>query len=1003
MDYSLRKSSFNSSSHGSSSSFKNRSNGSDDDESSPTLTIEHPHHIHDVGGNNTPSSQDEFIVKIDHQDDTLAINNKTSTSHGTLWRGSSEEFSFPKPIDDIIKDDEDGRTSTGSGGSIQSGHHDPTIGDMSLDMDMDVEELRQRHSNNNDQTKIRRQVLQGGKGLPPLHSDYSSWSRNPSESQSPDISSNLQYKSTPNNNPSNNDNGSKETRVSFHESLTSDLARRPSEMYSNVQDDSTSCNSSNSRDDDNNFDDTNNNHKNHNHSSEIRRSPSNKTNASYRRMSLSKTRSRLMDPPASPTERSGVIPKSGTVNMRSGFLGKTAPMYDDDDDDPFLDEDVPEEFKSVKFGTMVVIEWVSLIAITGGLICSLVIPILRKKTIWNMKLWKWLVLILVLICGRLVSNWGIRLIMFLTERNCLLRKRVLYFVFGLRKAVQNVIWLGLALIAWYILFDKRALLESRSAKLKIVTKLLIIAEVGAILWLLKTLLVKVLASNFHVKAFFDRIQDSLFNQFVIETLSAPPVYDDQGQDEEEIQNAGISMPFNVQGTAFARSKSGTSNTSTLQRAPNGARIHQGVNATTPVPTPIPTPTPSKSPIGYSSRLSEPNHNPNKKQDEGITIDHLHKLNQNNVSAWNMKRLIKIIRHGALTTLDEQIVGVTAQDDESTTRIRSEAEAKAAAKKIFCNVAKPFSRYIYLDDLMRFMREDEAERTLSLFEGGIDDERISKKSMKNWVVNAFRERRALSLTLGDTKSAVNKLHKMVNVIVSIIIVIFGFIFLNIISSQSLLFLSSQVVVVAFVFGNTCKNIFESIVFLFVIHPFDVGDRCEIDGVQMVVEEINILTTVFLRFDNQKIVFPNYILLTKPIHNYYRSPDMGDGIELCFHIATPAEKIVVIRQRITSYIENKKEHWYPKPMVILKDTDGLNMLRIAVWLQHRMNHQDMGERWVRRALLIEECVKIFREMDIEYRVYPMNVNVTSIPTLNYAQVSPPSWNAPPPDSGKQVVVP
>uniref|UniRef100_A0A803MLQ7 Mechanosensitive ion channel protein n=1 Tax=Chenopodium quinoa TaxID=63459 RepID=A0A803MLQ7_CHEQI len=879
MDYSLRKSSFNGSSHGSSSSFKNRSNGSDDDES-PTLTIEHPlpsphpHHIHDVGGK-SPSSQDEFIVKIDPQDDTTAINNTTSTSHdthGTLWRGSSEEFSFPKPIDDTIKD-EDGRTSTGSGGSIQSGHHDPT-------------------------SKLI--VLQSGRGLPPLHPDYSSWSRNPSDIQSPDISSNLQYKSTPNNNPSNNDNGSKETRVSFHESLTSELARRPSAMYSNVQDDSTSCNSSNSRGDENHFDD--NNHKNHNHSSEIRRSPSNKTNASYRRMSLTKTRSRLMDPPASPTDRSGVIPKSGTVNMKSGFLGKTAPMYEDDDDDPFLDEDVPEEFKSVKIGTMVVIEW-------------------------------------------------------------------------------------------------RALLESRSAKLKIVTKLLIIAEVGAILWLLKTLLVKVLASNFHVKAFFERIQDSLFNQFVIETLSAPPVYDDQGQDEEEIQNVGISMPFNVQGTAFARSKSGTSNTSTLQRAPNGGRIHQGVNATTPVPTP----TPSKSPIGYSSRLSEPNHDPNKKQDEGITIDHLHKLNQNNVSAWNMKRLIKIIRHGALTTLDEQIVGVTAQDDESTTRIRSEVQAKAAAKKIFRNVAKPFSRYIYLDDLMRFMREDEAERTLSLFEGGIEDERISKKSMKNWVVNAFRERRALSLTLGDTKSAVNKLHKMVNVIVSIIIVIFGFIFLNIISSQSLLFLSSQVVVVAFVFGNTCKNIFESIVFLFVIHPFDVGDRCEIDGIQMVVEEINILTTVFLRFDNQKIVFPNYILLTKPINNYYRSPDMGDGIELCFHIATPAEKIAVIRQRITSYIENKKEHWYPGPMVILKDTDGLNMLRIAVWLQHRMNHQDMGERWVRRALLIEECVKIFREMDIEYRVYPMNVNVTSIPPLNYAHVSPPSWNAPPSDSGKQVVLP
>ena len=69
--------------------------------------------------------------------------------------------------------------------------------------------------------------------------------------------------------------------------------------------------------------------------------------------------------------------------------------------------------------------------------------------------------------------------------------------------------------------------------------------------------------------------------------------------------------------------------------------------------------------------------------------------------------------------------------------------------------------------------------------------------------------------------------------------------------------------------------------------------------MVVEEMNILTTVFLRLDNQKIIYPNSILSTKPISNYYRSPDMGDSIDFCVHIATPIEKIAIIRQRIIRY--------------------------------------------------------------------------------------------------------
>lgn len=168
------------------------------------------------------------------------------------------------------------------------------------------------------------------------------------------------------------------------------------------------------------------------------------------------------------------------------------------------------------------------------------------------------------------------------------------------------------------------------------------------------------------------------------------------------------------------------------------------------------------------------------------------------------------------------------------------------------------RFIYLKDISRFLPEDEALKTLNLFEGATETNRISKSSLKNWVVrrlgdkynnlltlsrclmnlhkhssqvNAFRERRALALTLNDTKTAVNRLHKMVNIVVGIIIIIIWLIILGITSTKFLVVMSSQIVVVAFIFGNMCKIVFESIIYLFVIHPFDVGDRCEIDGIQV----------------------------------------------------------------------------------------------------------------------------------------------------------------------------
>ncbi|KAL2459933.1 Mechanosensitive ion channel protein 5 [Abeliophyllum distichum] len=672
-----------------------------------------------------------------------------------------------------------------------------------------------------------------------------------------------------------------------------------------------------------------------------------------------KTKSRLMDPPVVPERRSGKI-KSGP--LRSGLLGRASGMIskpaEEEEEDPLFDDDFPDEYKKAKCDALTLAQWISLVLIVTALSCTLSISRWKSKQLRGLRLWKWEVLVLVLICGRLVSGWAIKVVVFFIERNFFMRKRILYFVYGIRKAVQNCIWLGLVLLAWHCMFDKKV--EGSNEFLSYVNKLMLCMLVGTLLWLVKTLMVKVLASSFHVSTFFDRIQESLFNQFVIEKLSGPPLIEIQEEERTmsevwRLQNAGATLPPELRVPSFQDARSGN------MMGTGGGGLPPKVGAG-----------------GVSFKISGPLPKTNL-DDQSISIDHLHKLNPKNVSAWNMKRLMNIVKHGVLSTLDEQVIN-SSQGDEAATQIGSELEAKHAARKIFRNVAQPRAKFIYLEDLMRFLREEEALKTMNLTEGSPESDKISKVSLKNWVVNAFRERRALALTLNDTKTAVKKLHQMVNVLVGIIILIICLVILEIATSKFLLFVSSQIVVVAFIFGNTCKTIFEAIIFVFVMHPFDVGDRCEVEGVQMIVEEMNILTTVFLRYDNLKILYPNTTLATKPISNFYRSPDMGDSIDFYVHIATPAEKIGIMKQRIVNYIENKKDHWYPSPSVVLMNIEDLNKLKLSIWPRHRMNHQDMGEKWQRRALLVDEMVKIFKELDIEYRLYPININIRSMPPLN-----------------------
>lgn len=91
---------------------------------------------------------------------------------------------------------------------------------------------------------------------------------------------------------------------------------------------------------------------------------------------------------------------------------------------------------------------------------------------------------------------------------------------------------------------------------------------------------------------------------------------------------------------------------------------------------------------------------------------------------------------------------------------------------------------------------------------------------------------------------------------------------------------------------------------------------------------------------------------------------------------------------SYIENRKDHWYPSPSVVLMNLEDLNRLKLSVWIRHRINHQDMGEKWLRRAQLVEEMVKIFKEFDIEYRLYPIDINVRGMPPITSNRV-PSTW--------------
>ncbi|XP_020085060.1 mechanosensitive ion channel protein 10-like isoform X1 [Ananas comosus] len=542
-----------------------------------------------------------------------------------------------------------------------------------------------------------------------------------------------------------------------------------------------------------------------------------------------------------------------------------------------------------------IIKWVAFACNVGCFVASLTCKKLGRTMIWGFEFWRWSALLMVTFGTMLITHLFLHLFIFFIDRCFSLRRKIAYIVYGIKRSIQVFIWTVLVILAWAFLFRHGAERSKTDANiLNYVTRNLISLLIGSFLWLLKSLWMRILASNFHVKAFFDRIQESLFQQYILEVLLGPPLM--------ELAEKVTETP--------------TEGASSLRSARKSKRT---------------------------------------KDKKVINMRNLRRMNTQKVSTWTMMRLVDLVKTSVLSVATD-----TFDDDEGKEEITNELEATDAAYKIFRNVAKPDFKYIDKDDLLRFMIKEEVDHAILLI-AGYETGQIDKKTLKEWVVKAYNDRKALACSLDDTSIVVKQLNQLVTWILVVVLINIWLLLMDLSSTQVIL---SQLLGAAFIFGNTCKNIFEGIIFVLAVHPFDVGDRCVVDGVVMLVEEVNIFTIVLLKTDNEKVYYPNSALATKPISNYNRSPDMGDKVEFSVDIATPPETIGLLKEKIKQYIEVKPNHWHSDPLIMVKEIEDENKLKMAVYCIHTMNFQDLRGKNKRRTELVMEMKKIFEELNVKY---------------------------------------
>ena len=91
---------------------------------------------------------------------------------------------------------------------------------------------------------------------------------------------------------------------------------------------------------------------------------------------------------------------------------------------------------------------------------------------------------------------------------------------------------------------------------------------------------------------------------------------------------------------------------------------------------------------------------------------------------------------------------------------------------------------------------------------------------------YQERKNLAFTLRDAKTAVSQLELVVAFVMHFAAIFAYLAIFHVPIYQAWLTVSSVILAFGFVFGNSMRALYESVIYVFVVHPYDVGDSVKV---------------------------------------------------------------------------------------------------------------------------------------------------------------------------------
>jgi Ca2+-binding EF-hand superfamily protein len=151
------------------------------------------------------------------------------------------------------------------------------------------------------------------------------------------------------------------------------------------------------------------------------------------------------------------------------------------------------------------------------------------------------------------------------------------------------------------------------------------------------------------------------------------------------------------------------------------------------------------------------------------------------------------------------------------------KSKKIAKENFLFLCPSHREYLLMEDFSKYFTNKSALKDVFSRFDADGNGKISKYEFKRMVISTYKEKANLSRSMLDTSNALEKLDNIF-LILTLIVVLFIWFPLFGVDLASLLPLTvSAFIAAGVIFGTSAKNFFDSVILIFVSHPFDIGDK------------------------------------------------------------------------------------------------------------------------------------------------------------------------------------